>query len=170
MSSLSWGVSGIPFPKRAKRMNEYLQHMAILAEAAPKSVQAAKTFLRRTYMPLANAAWPHPLIGDTHLLDKNLMSHFVSTQTYALREFAEGHPRTVPQGLVGFAWAPIASFAGYTEEGRDEIAARLANAIGRSTAGSAKDACGPATERIWCEGEVEGAWFNPAWRSFDSWD
>jgi hypothetical protein len=170
VSSLSWGVSGIPFPKRAKRMNEYFQHMATLVEAAPKSVQAARAFLRRTYMPLANAAWPHTLIGDTHLLDKNHMRHFVSTQTYALREFAEGHPRTVPQGLVGFAWAPIASFAGYSEEGRDKIAARLASAISQSTAVSPKDACGPATERIWCEGEVAGAWFNPAWRSFDSWD
>jgi hypothetical protein len=170
VSSLSWGVSGIPFPKRAKRMNEYLQHMATLAEAAPNSVQAARAFLRRTHMALANAFWPNPTFGDTDLLTATEMSHFVSTQTYALREFAEAHPRTAPSGLVGFAWAPVAASPLYTEAGRNQIAARLANAVGRSTAGSAKDACGPATERVWCEGEVDGAWFNPVWRSFDSWD
>ncbi|HXV34246.1 MAG TPA: hypothetical protein VD769_09570 [Gaiellaceae bacterium] len=169
-SSLSWGVSGAPFPKRAKRLNDYFQHMATLVEAAPKSVQAARSFLRRTYLPLANAAWPHTSIGDTNLLTADLMSHFVSTQTYALRAFAEGHPRTVPQGLLGFAWAPIAAFPGYSQEGRDQIAARLASAVHQSTAGKPKDACGPPTERVWCEGEVEGAWFNPEWRSFDGWD
>ena len=151
-------------------MNEYFQHMATLAGSAPKSVQASRSFLRRAYLPLANAAWPHTLIGDTNLLTADLMSHFVSTQTFALRQFAEGHPRTVPPGLVGFAWAPIASFPGYSEAKRDQIAARLANAVHLSAAGSPKDACGPATERVWCEGEVEGAWFNPVWRSFDSWD
>jgi hypothetical protein len=170
VSSLSWGVSGIPFAKRAKRMNEYFQHMATLVDAAPKSVQAARSVLRRTYMPLANASWPHPLIGDTHLLDADVMRHYVSTQAYALRQYAEGHPQVVPPGLVGFAWAPFAGGPGYDEEKRNQVAARLANAVHLSTASSPKDACGPPAERMWCEGEVDGAWFNPAWRDFGSWD
>jgi hypothetical protein len=170
VSSLSWGVSGIPFAKRAKRMNEYLQHVASLVGAAPKSVQAARSVLRRTYMPLANAAWPHPAIGDTHLLDVDQMRHYVSTQVYALRQYAEAYPQVVPAGLIGFAWAPFALGPGYDDVKRNEIAARLANALHLSTAGTPKDACGPATERIWCEGEVDDASFNPAWRAFDSWD
>ena len=116
VSSLSWGVSGTR-SRRARRMNDYFQHMATLAEAAPQTVQAAPDFLRRTYMPLANASWPHPLIGDTHLLSAGLMQHYVSSQVYALRQFAEAHPRT-PQGLIGFAWAPVADPQDYRARSR----------------------------------------------------
>jgi hypothetical protein len=168
VSSLSWGVSGATLAKRAKRMNDYFQHMAVLAGDAPKELQAARTFLQRTYLPLANAAWPHSGIGDTHLLSADLMSHFVSTQVYALRQFAEAYPRLVPQDLIGFGWAPRMS-PGYTEAGRNQIAARLASAIRDSLVASPKDACG-VPERIWCEGEVPQAEFDTAWRTFDSWD
>ena len=169
VSALSWGVSGATLAKRAKRMNDYFQHMAVLADGAPKELQAARSFLQRTYLPLANAAWPHSGIGDTHLLSADLMSHFVSTQVYALRQFAEAYPRLVPQNLIGFGWAPIMSFEGYTEAGRDQIATRLASAIRDSLAASPKDACG-VPERIWCEGEAPQAEFETAWRTFDSWD
>jgi len=169
VSALSWGVDGAPLAKRAKRMNDYFQHMAVLADDAPKELQAARTFLQRAYLPLANAAWPHSGIGDTHLLSADLMGHFVSTQVYALRQFAEAYPRLVPQNLIGFGWAPIASFPGYTTAGRDQIAARLASAIRDSLAGAPKDACG-VPERIWCEGEVPGAEFDTVWRIFDSWE
>jgi hypothetical protein len=168
ISARSWGVSGIPLAKRAKRMNDYFQHLAVLADDAPQELQAARSFLQRTYLPLANAAWPHSGIGDTHLLSADLMSHFVSTQVYALRQFAEAYPRLVPQNLIGFGWAPIMTFPGYTPAGRDQIAARLASAIRDSLAASAKDACG-VPERIWCEGEVPGAELDGEWRSFDSW-
>jgi hypothetical protein len=172
-SPLSWGVSGYPVAKRARRLNDYLQHMATLAVAAPETVRAAPAFLRRTYMPLANAAWAHALVGGTHELTDVLMRHFVSTQVYALRQYAEAHPHAVPQDLIGFAWAPSATPPHYSDDGRDRIAARLANAVHLSTAeppASFKDACGPPTERVWCEGEVEGAWFNTAWRTFEEWD
>jgi hypothetical protein len=172
-SSLSWGVSGAPLGKRANRLNDYFQHMAVLAEAGQKSLQAARSFLHRTYLPLANAAWPHPLIGDTHLLSAEQMKHFVSTQVYALRSFAGDHPKTVPQGLIGFAWAPITNPNDGSEAGRDQIAARLAGAIRASTdelPTEPKDACGPPGDRLWCEGELEGAWFNTAWRIFEDWD
>ncbi|HSK15471.1 MAG TPA: hypothetical protein VK915_04825 [Gaiellaceae bacterium] len=173
VSSLSWGVDGAPLGKRVRRLNDYFQHMPILADAGRKRIEAARSFLRRTYLPLANAAWPHIGIGDTHLLDADLMRHFVSTQVYALRHYADANPRTVPPGLIGFAWAPIAAFPGYSEAGRDQIAARLANAVRESTdelPSSPKDACGPPGDRAWCDGEVEGAWFNLAWRTLDDWD
>jgi hypothetical protein len=173
VSALSWGVSGAPLGERAKRLNEYFQHMAVLADDAPKSVQAARNFLHRTYLPLANAAWPHFGIGDTHLLSPDLMSQFVSAQVYALRRFAEAYPGIVPQHLIGFGWAPIMQFPGYTPEGRDQIAARLASAIRVSTGelpSSFKDACGPRGERTLCEGDVPGAEFATAWSIFDSWE
>jgi len=170
ISTLSWGVSGATLAKRAKRMNDYFQHLAVLADDAPKEIQAARTFLQRTYLPLANAAWPSSVIGDTHLLQSpDLMSHFVSTQVYALRQFAEAYPGLVPQHLMGFAWAPNTGSPLYTEPGRNQIAARLASAIRDSLVASPKDACG-VPERIWCEGEVPQAEFDTAWRTFDSWD
>ena len=173
VSALSWGVGGSELPLRAKRLNEYFQHMAVLADDAPKSFQAARDFLHRTYMPLANAAWPHPLIGDTHLLDDKLMQQFVSAQVYALRRFAEAYPRIVPQRLIGFGWAPIIQFQGYSPEGRDRIAARLARAI-RDSIGEPpstfKDACGPFGARVLCDGDVPGAEFETTWRIFETWD
>jgi hypothetical protein len=173
VSALSWGVGGTELPLRAKRLNEYFQHMAVLADDAPKSFQAARDFLHRTYLPLANAAWPHPGIGDTHLLDDKLMQQFVSAQVYALRRFAEAYPRIVPQGLIGFGWAPIMQSPDYTPEGRDRIAARLAKAI-RDSIGEPpstfKDACGPFGERVLCDGDVRGAEFDTVWSIFDDWD
>ena len=172
-SSLAWGVSGAPLGQRAKRLNDYFQHMAILAEAGQKSIEAARSFLHRTYLPLANAAWPHPFVGDTHLLSAEQMKHFVSTQVYALRTFAEDHPKTVPQGLIGFGWAPITGEDPVLVAGRVQIAARLAAAIRAATdelPTEPKDACGPPGDRLWCEGELEGAWFNTAWRIFGDWE
>ena len=173
VSALSWGVGGTELPRRAKRLNEYFQHMAVLADDAPKSFQAARDFLHRTYLPLANAAWPHSGIGDTHLLDDKLMQQFASAQVYALRRFAEAYPRIVPQGLIGFGWAPIFQFPGYSPEGRDRIAARLARAI-RDSIGEPpstfKDACGPFGERVLCDGDVPGAEFDTVWSIFDDWD
>ena len=173
VSALSWGVGGTELPRRAKRLNEYFQHMAVLADDAPKSFRAARDFLHRTYLPLANAAWPHSRIGDTHLLDDKLMQQFVSAQVYALRRFAEAYPRIVPQGLIGFGWAPVMQSSDYSPEGRDRIAARLARAI-RDSIGEPpstfKDACGPFGARVLCEGDVPGAEFETTWRIFETWD
>jgi hypothetical protein len=173
VSALSWGVGGTELPRRAKRLNEYFQHMAVLADDAPKSFQAARDFLHRTYLPLANAAWPHSGIGDTHLLDDKLMQQFVSAQVYALRRFAEAYPRIVPQGLIGFGWAPNMQSQDYSAVGRDRIAERLARAI-RDSIGAPpstfKDACGPFGERVLCEGDVRDAEFETVWSIFDDWD
>jgi hypothetical protein len=101
------------------------------------------------------------------------MSRFVSAQVYALRRFAEAYPQIVPQRLIGFGWAPIAQFPGYSEPGRDQIAARLARAI-RDAVGdpptSFKDACGPFGARVLCDGDVPGAELETAWQIFDSWE
>lgn len=57
-SSLNWGVTGVPRARRAEYLNDYFHHMTILVEGGPDTVAAARKFLRRTYVPLANAVWP----------------------------------------------------------------------------------------------------------------
>lgn len=172
-SVLNWGVAGAPLARRAEYLNDYFHHVTELAEAGPEAVEAARTFLRRTYLPLANAAWPHPAIGDTHLVSAETMAGFVSTQVYAIRHYANAHPRTAPQGRIGFGWAPNPAGPGYTDENRELIGERLASAIHEAYergGNSQTGACGPPGEHVWCEGEVEGASLNDAWKIFASWD
>jgi hypothetical protein len=171
-SAFSWGVEGVSLANRVRRLNDYFQHMAVLADDAPKGLDAARTFLRRTYLPLANAAWPHPSIGDTDGLSKELMSQFVSTQVYALLHYLDANPQSAPHGGIGFGWAPV-ELPGYSDEGRDMIAARLAAALQAATLpgpSSPKDACGPPDNRTWCHGDVPGGELNKAWRTFADWD
>jgi len=173
VSSLNWGVRGAPRARRAEYLNDYFHHVTIIADDGPPSVEAARSFLRRTYVPLANAAWPHPGIGNTDLLSAETMSHFVSTQVYAMRHYSNSHPRTGPRGRIGFGWAPISEFPGYSTAGRDMISARLASAIHEASeqgTNSQMGACGPPGEHVWCGGEVDGAWLNDAWKIFASWN
>lgn len=169
-SSTNWGVSDASLSEKVEHLNDYFHHMTALAEAGPASAEAARTFLRRTYLPLANAAWPSEVIGATDTLSAETMAHFVSTQVYAIRDYADSHPETA-QGRLGFAWAPLAEIDGYTEEGEDLLRERLASAIRESSGtGSPMGACGLPDEQVWCEGEVPGAKFAEVWATFSEWD
>jgi hypothetical protein len=171
-SPLNWGVAGASLATRAEYLNDYFFHMTRLAEAGPETVEAARKFFRRTYVPLANAAWPHELIGKTNLVSADTMSQFISTEVYAIRQYADADPEAVPD-TIGFAWAPNPAEQRYSVEGRDMIAARLASAIREASeneVGSNLGACGPADENVWCTGDVEGAFLNDAWKIFASWD
>ena len=168
-SALNWGVSGAPRARRAEYLNDYFHHMTILAEEGPPSADAARKFLRRTHLPLANAIWPST-VGDTDLLSAEDMSRFISTQVYALRHYANSHPHTGPQGRIGFGWAPS---AGVEPEERDMLRERLASAIHESSdrgTNSQMGACGPPGEHVWCTGDVEGAFLNEAWMIFGTWE
>jgi hypothetical protein len=175
-SSRSWGVVDAPLARRARSLNDYFHHPMILAENGPPAAEAARNFFRRTYVPLANAAWPHPSIGETHVLSAKAMSEFISTQVYAMRHYSNSHPQTGPQGRIGFGWAPIEEFDehGYTDEGRDMIRERLASAIHEASeegTNSQMGACGPPGAHVWCGVvDVEGAFLNDAWNMFASWD
>jgi hypothetical protein len=109
-------------------------------------------------VPLANAAWPHEAIGQTNVVSAETMGAFVSAQVHAIENAAYA-PR------IGFAWAPNAAEPSYTEEGRDVVLAELARALlaayEEPDAVCADDAC---------EGDVEGATFNEAWKTFATWD
>jgi hypothetical protein len=174
-SSRNWGVAQ-PLATRARYLNDYFHHPMILAENGPPAAEAARNFFRRTYVPLANAAWPHPLIGETHVLSAQAMSQFISTQVYALRHYSNSHPQTGPQGRIGFGWAPIEEFGqhGYTTAGRNLIRERLASAIHEASeegTNSQMGACGPPGNHVWCGVvEVQDAFLNDAWTTFASWD
>jgi hypothetical protein len=172
-SSLNWGVAGAPRARRAEYLNDYFHHLSILAEEGPETVAAARRFFRRTYLPLANAAWPSLGIGNTDLLSAQTMSQFVSTQVYAIRHYANAHPQGAPQGRIGFGWAPLIGTPGYSEDGRNMIRSRLASAIHEAYeegGNSQMGACGPPGDHVWCAGQVEGAFLNDAWGIFSSWD
>jgi hypothetical protein len=166
-------VAGASPATRAENLNDYFFHLTNLAEAGPDTAETARTFLHRTYVPLMNAAWPHEGLGRTNLVSAETMSHFVSAEVDAVRQYEVAHPDAAPEGGIGFAWAPNPAEPSYTKEGRDTVLERLAQAIhdayenGRGADGNA---CGSSDENTWCTGVVEGASFNDAWKLFASWD
>jgi hypothetical protein len=166
---LNWGEAGAALPRRARSLNHYLHHVIALAEAGPAGVEPARSFLRRTYLPFGNAAWPSVVIGNTNLIDAVAMGGFISTQVYAVRHYANSHPQTAPQGRIGFAWAP-----GTTNTDRDLIVRRLATAIREASdegTNSQMGACiDPLDEHSWCTGDVDGAALNEAWEAFEFWE
>lgn len=158
-SPLTWGVAGASLETRTGHLQSYLFHLLTLANVAPESAGAAQEFLQRTFVPLANAAWPHEGIGQTNVVSAETMGAFVSAQVHAIENAAYA-PR------IGFAWAPNAAEPSYTEEGRDVVLAELARAL--VSAYEKPDA--PVCVDDACEGDVEGATFNEAWKTFATWD
>jgi hypothetical protein len=172
--SRSWGVPRSSRNERAGYLNDYLQHLVELAEAGPDDVAVARSFLRKTYLPLASAAWPwKTAFGDTDMPAEE-MQHFVSTQTFAIRHYAGSHPQSAPANRIGFAYAPNSAAAGPaltagTGQILDRLAGTLREAYDRG-GGSQVGACGPPGEHVWCDGDREGAVFNAAWRLLQSWE
>jgi hypothetical protein len=171
-----WGVEGSSRHERAEQLNDYLEHLAILADAGPETAAAARAFLTRTYVPLANAAWPWNFGFGWTVVEPEVMAHFVATQTYAIRSFAGKNPHSFPGNRIGFAYAPNGQ-AGLTlpdlAAGTGMIADRLGSSLhyaynrgGSSPVG----ACGPPGEHVWCEANVAGALFNSAWKLLASWE
>ena len=103
------------------------------------------------------------------------MENYVSAQTYALRYFSGTNSQA--QDHWGFAWAPdnatgIASTDFTTQTGA--IVDRLAAAIHDSAqpldpTDPGIGACGPLGQNLWCAGDISGAWFNDAWKTFRVW-
>ena len=174
-SSLDWGVAGAPRAIRAQYFNDYLQHPLTLAEAGPPSVAIARAFLERSYTPLTSAAWRWPsAFGNTDITQEQ-MNDFVSEEIFSVRHYVGSHPQTVPQGFFGTAWAPRnldgLPRAVFADQAR-AILARLASALHHSyeQGGSSQEgACGPPGDHEWCDGDVDGAAFNDAWKIFAEW-
>lgn len=171
----AWGVADAPRMTRTGHLIEYVMHPLNLARAGGERTAAAEAFLRRTYVPLANAAWKWRMsFGFTDVSDV-VMRHFLSEQVHAVRHDAGTHPADGPSGRLGFAWAPDndlappeTDFPGKTAGLQQRLASAFANAYAQG--GSSQiGACGPPGDHVWCEGAVEGAAFNEAWSAFSTW-
>ena len=170
----AWGVAGAPRLTKARHLIEYVMHPLGLARAGGVRTAVAESFLRRSYVPLANAAWKwRSGFGFTDVSDQ-LMRHFLSEQVHAIRHDAGTQPADGPSGRVGFAWAPEnvpsepdvpAKTAGLQQR----LASAFANAYAQGGS-SQMGACGPPGDHVWCEGAYDGAAFNDGWSAFWSWE
>jgi hypothetical protein len=183
------GVPDSTRTKRRRQMEQYLFHMADLAADAPKEASAAKEFLRDTYMTLGSATWaavgPRENFRIGHgwtLFPLEDMLHFVSEQVYAMRYYADAHPKFGPAGRLGFSWQPTnnpipPSMVALPEAeflaGQEAIADRIGKAVRYAYASPlapAIDACRPpGSGEQWCNSVVPGAMFTPNWLDFAYW-
>ncbi len=171
----SYAVPGVAENVRRDYLNDYLQHQIVLAGVAPPSVETARTFVRNTYSPLANAAWERETGYGWTMVPAEQMAAYVSGQVHALRYFSATTGQA--QDRWGFAWAPrngsgasAADFAAQSGLVLDRLAAAVrdsAEASNPADPGSA--ACGPPGQNVYCLVDVEGASFNEAWKSFRTW-
>ena len=171
----SWAVPGVPTSVRRDYLNDYLQHVIVLANVGPPAIETARAYLRAAYSPLANAAWERESGYGWTMVPVEQMAGYVSAQVAALRYFSS--TRGQPRDHWGFAWAPrngsglpASEFAAQTGRLLDRLAAAVLDsdeAIDPQDPGSA--ACGPPPQNLWCVGDVEGARLIEAWKSFRTW-
>jgi hypothetical protein len=171
----SFAVPGAPLSARRDAMNDYLHHKLLLAGAGPPTIETARSFLRSTYSPLANAAWERDCCYGWTMVAAEQMAAYVSAQVYALRYSSATTGQ--PQDHWGFAWAPRngtgmspADFAART----NVILERLAAAIRASgetpdPADPGSAACGPPGQNVFCTGDLPGATLSAQWGSFRTW-
>lgn len=187
-----WGVPDSSRNERWRHLADYVFHMLDLARSGPTSVEAARTFLERTYLPLLNGGW-RARGGDQFqfvtghgntIVDDETMRHFVSEQVLAVRHYAGTHTQGAPAARLGFSWEPVnrqsADQPGgdpWTPEFRSAVevlAARIASAVhyaNRQGGASPVGACSaPGSTEYWCDGRVPGAAFTESWAGFTSWD
>ena len=167
----AWGVPDAPRMTRGEHLTAYLMHPLTLARAGGERTAAAETFLRATYVPLANAAWKWQAGFGFTDVDHLVMRHFVSEQVFAIRHDAGTHPAEGPEGRLGFAWAPEprgeTDFAAKTAGLQQRLASALANAYAQGGS-SQMGACGPPGDHVWCDGTYDGAAFNEGWTVFSN--
>jgi hypothetical protein len=168
-----YGVAGSSLATRRDYLNDFLQHVLVLANAGPDAV--ARSYLQTSYAPLANAAWAYTSGFGWTSVPYDQMQNYVSAQTYALRSFSAASAQ--PQDRWGFAWAPnntlgLSSTDFTTQTGAilDRLAAAIhdsAQTVDPNDPGSG--ACGPLAQNLWCNGQINGAAFNDAWKTFQAW-
>jgi len=177
-------VPGASLDERRRHLEAYQEHLVALAEAGPRSIETARSFLRATYLPLANAGYVAlgganvdfvTAHGNTEISPTQMM-YFVSEQVFAIRHYALRHPLGAPRGRIGFSWDPINRFGVPAAEFKEQVAAlsdRLAIAIRdayRPGTRSATGACvPPGTRHNWCRTSRPHARFTEQWGSFESW-
>lgn len=170
----SYGVPGAPIATRRDYLNDFLQHELVLAGVGPPSVDAARAFIQSTYSPLANAAWQWDVGYGWTMVTVEQMQGFVSAQTYALRYFSATNGQA--QDHWGFAWQPrnatglsSGDLASQTAAILDRLAAAVRDSGESNPADPGSGACGPPGQNLFCVGDLPGAVFTEAWKSFRTW-
>ena len=168
-----WGVPGAAPEARREYLNDFLQHAARLGSVAPARYGAARTFLARAHTPIGNAGWQWPAGLGWTMVSGDQMRHFVSSQSYALRNFAS--TRSGPDRF-GFAWAPNnetglanATFVSQTGQLLDRLGIALRDSGSEWRPDPGVQAC-VALGLDWCRADVGGATFTNAWRIFSTWN
>jgi hypothetical protein len=171
----NYGVAGSALQDRRDYLNDYLQHVLVLANAGPETIAAARSYLQTAYAPLANAAWAHTSGYGWTSISYRQMENYVSAQTYALRSFSAAQAQ--PQDRWGFAWAPNNSLGLSSTDFKSQTG-KILDRLGTAIHDSAQTvdpndpgigACGPRGQNQWCKGQIDGAWFNDAWKTFQAW-
>jgi Divergent InlB B-repeat domain/PASTA domain len=169
----NYGVAGSSLATRRDYLNDFLQHVLVLANAGPTTIATARSYLQTAYTPLANAAWAHTSGYGWTSIAYDQMENYVSAQVYAARSFSA----TQAEDRMGFAWAPTNSLGLSSTDFTTQTGAileRLAAAIHDSAQtvdpnDPGVGACGPLGQNLWCNGQITGAWFNDAWKTFEVW-
>jgi hypothetical protein len=160
-------VPGTTVATRAGYINEYVEHLGVLAAAGPAAVNTAQSYLSRAFVPVGTAVWNSSGPYGVTTIPIDQMTQFVSHQVYAIRTWATAH--AYPDGRIGFAWDRQ---AGVTDTDLAPLATRLAAAIrGAYDEGTASPAhaCSPSGAFTFCQCSIAGATYNPAWQSFATW-
>jgi hypothetical protein len=158
-----WGVPGSAPDVRRTYLNDFLQHAARLSAAAPGRYGVASTFLARSHTPIANAGWQWPSGLGWTMVTGAQMQAFVSSQTYALRQYAAGNPGP---DRFGFAWAPN-NATGLSNALFVRESGQLLDRLGGALAASGESRFEPDA---WAAANIVGASFTDAWRIFSVWD
>ncbi|HJQ49308.1 MAG TPA: PASTA domain-containing protein [Gaiellaceae bacterium] len=169
----NYGVAGSTLPTRRDNLNDFLQHVLALANAGPDTIATASSYFESAYTPLANAAWAHTSGYGWTSIAYDQMENYVSAQVYAMRSFSARQA----QDRLGFAWAPTNSLGLSSTDFTTQTGAildRLAAAIHDSAQtvdpnDPGVGACGPLDQNLWCNGQIDGASFNDAWKTFQFW-
>jgi len=167
-------VPGEPVAVRREFVNDYLQHMLVLANAGPTAIEAARSFLQAAYSPLANAAWPRDSGWGWTMVPADQMAAYISAQVDAMRYFTATTGQT--RDHWGFAWAPsnttglsTSDFATQTGQLLDRLAASIRDSAEFTDPEAGTGACGPPGGDTLCNVDIDGATHNGAWRSFRTW-
>lgn len=170
----NWAVPGVDTATRRDSLNDYLQHVLVLASAGPPTIDTARSFLQTAFSPLANAAWERDTAYGWTMVPAAQMASYVSAEVYALRHFSSAMGQATDHW--GFAWAPrngsglsASEFAAQTGQILDRLAAAIHDSgqtVDPEDPGSA--ACGLPNQNL-CVGDVDGARLNAAWQTFRAW-
>jgi hypothetical protein len=171
----NYGVAGATLPTRRDYLTDYLRHQLVHARLGSAATTAARAFLESADSPLANAAWQWDSGFGWTMIPADQMKGYISAQVYALRHFSAVNGEAGDHW--GFAWAPrnstgmpAAEFTSQTGEIIDRLAAAIHDSGEPLDPGDpGVGACGPLGQNLWCGGEIPGAWFNDAWRTFTYW-